>query len=183
MIKIKVPEMDLIIKRGECNKIPDRKSGVYLLYSNEDGFIYVGQTKDLKTRIYAHFAGCTNTSRFAEHFDYCEMFYEDDLMKREIYEYYLINTDQPILNTAKRNYNVPSNEIIKAQSKPIRCKGIKKDGTKCRSYAHSNGFCYMHGGNGISYSSIREQAIKKVIEEEINAGLHEDIIKEQPTAK
>lgn len=167
MIKIEVPEPSGLVRKGECKSIPKDKAGVYLFYGESGRLLYVGQTIDLKTRIYAHFTGCTNTSRVHKEFEYCAYFFEDKLTSREIYEYYMINELLPEYNKGKNRNSITPNEEIRVRSNPIRCKGIRVNGEKCKSYANTNGYCQLHGGNGITFSSVKQKAIAKVLEQEI----------------
>ncbi|MED4903974.1 GIY-YIG nuclease family protein [Parageobacillus thermoglucosidasius] len=149
----------MTVTSDEVSKIPRRK-GVYVLFDEEKQPLYVGIAKDLRDRLYSHFKGYTHISAYAHHFKSCSVIFEDDLLNRQIYELYLINTLKTPLNFLNNGWKrlklgVP---YPPDQAKKHLCKFVKKDGTPCKNYAHSNGFCHVHGGNGISRAALMRQA-------------------------
>lgn len=79
---------------------------------------------------------------------------------------YLINTLDPKLNRSLiyhrdlERANVP----LYTPSQNELCKGFTVNGEKCKLLANTNGFCRYHGGNGITLSVLKEEAMKKVVQ-------------------
>lgn len=150
------------VTHEEIDKIP-HSSGIYVFFDKENHPLYVGQAKDLNTRIYLHFKGGSNTSFFAHLFNQCKFFREDNQLNKDIYEMYLINTLKTPINLAKNYTKVnekPTKLPERKKSEKIMCNYIKPNNERCRLHAHSNGFCHYHGGNGIT----REKIIKDALE-------------------
>ena|SRR5690606_23044798 len=152
MIIVDVPVMD--VKRDlSVFKDLAEKGGVYAFYKDETP-LYVGKCKNLKTRIYEHVIGMTNTSSFFGSFEYVKFFYEDCPMNRDIYETYLINTLKPLFNKNKTFTYIPKFKGVSVKVKkptrwerPIkkdRCQHIKNNGEQCKNYVHENGYCGIH---------------------------------------
>ncbi|MGE6894575.1 GIY-YIG nuclease family protein [Priestia flexa] len=161
MINVEIPEFDLEVTQGEYKKITANKAGIYIMYDVDGNPMYVGQSIDLQLRVYSHFHGLTNTAGYHYYFDTCKIFFEEDEINRDIYEIFLINTLKAPVNLKmkhRRHFKLPEDlKVSPNTKKPQRCNHIKKDGKKCRQYAHTNGLCHMHGGNGVSRrSQIRE---------------------------
>lgn len=148
------------------DKLRNRK-GVYLFYDKNDTLLYVGITQNLRLRILEHIGGNTNTKRYSHNFKKCSVIYEDDRLKRRVLEFYLINQLNPPLNDSLNTRKIPRQKvpyIVKNQ----KCKGITKKGKKCNLVAHTNGYCYLHGGNGITLEKIRKTAAERAVDEYIN---------------
>lgn len=147
----------------------DNRGGVYLFYDDKDNLLYVGIAKKLRIRILDHITGNTHTKRYYHNFKKCSLIYESDELKRRILEYYLINTLNPPLNDSLNTRKIPRNKVpylVRNQ----RCNGMTKNGKKCNLIAHTNGFCYLHGGNGITLQKIRKEAGESAVNEYLEKG-------------
>lgn len=156
MIKIKIV-FDLKISKTELDQIPP-KSGLYVLFDKKRKPLYVGISSDLKTRISHHFKGLSNTSRYASHFDHCSIVFEDCESKKRACEYYLINTLKTPLNLSKNGHSLYSATL----PNEARCNGITLKGERCKQRAHGNGYCHLHGGDGVTKSSIIEKVLQEI---------------------
>ncbi|PLR80162.1 nucleotide excision repair endonuclease [Bacillus canaveralius] len=120
MIRIEAPTPDLVItksnqlgEQGEPEissvygftdymRIPRDKSGIFMFSNINDELLYVGKARKLRQRIKKHFED--NVSPIKQHRD--EVYeiavcYVDSAMEREIYETYIINTQQAKYNIDK----------------------------------------------------------------------------------
>lgn len=152
MINIEMPEWDLEVNYDELNTIPV-KEGIYVLYSEDDEALYTGKTSNLKNRVYSHFSGNSNTGALHYYFHHAKMFFEENAMKRDIYETFVINYLKTEWNKSKcftfetkaYKYRVKKKDKWeKFFQKGERCKHIKNNGERCKAYAHENGYCYSH---------------------------------------
>lgn len=80
-------------------------AGVYFLYSRKDELLYVGQSKNVYTRIKQHIAGRDSSGRFADDIELITVYFVSDDYEREIYETYAINEYKPLYNTGKVFFN------------------------------------------------------------------------------
>ncbi|MFC5732162.1 GIY-YIG nuclease family protein [Cytobacillus gottheilii] len=102
MINITIPNVDLSFSVSGIYNIPNNMAGLYLFYNDENVLMYVGQTRDLRTRIKLHLNPKTKTSSGIYHnFKWVEVIFEEDDLSRELYETYMINTLKPLLNFDK----------------------------------------------------------------------------------
>lgn len=168
MIKIDIT-YDIIINVKDINKIPYRSSGIYVFLDKENKPLYVGLAAELRTRLTDHLNKRTNTKRYSHLFKKVALISESDSLSRRIAETYLIN----VLNTPLNKSNVYP-DGLKAQSvggtswydNTIgQCQGITNEGKRCLRPGHTNGFCNLHGGNGISLTKIMQEAAKKAAQE------------------
>lgn len=166
MIKIEIPNADYTVKLENYNEIPFDISGVYIFYDSEGIPLYVGQAMDLRRRIHAHYRGQSgnNTQRYAWAFYQCKVFIESDAASRNIYECYFINFLKPPLNKNINPHKYEGHNFLldKAEPKnlhPAYCSFILDNGRQCLRRPHINGFCSLHGGNGISRQSYIDNAI------------------------
>ncbi|MCP3764730.1 GIY-YIG nuclease family protein [Domibacillus sp. A3M-37] len=164
MIKIDVT-YDIIIRVTDVKKMQGCMSGVYVFLSNDNRPLYVGIATNLKLRLVQHLRKETNTKRFVHLFEKVALIHEEDPLLRRMAEIYLINT----LNTPV-NKNGVHPEGLQARSvsaldikqKFGRCNGLTNDRKQCRRTAHTNGYCYLHGGNGESLTKLRQDALLEI---------------------
>lgn len=123
MIKIEIPNPDVVITRkrelGEkveavisseygftdYHRIPRDKGGIILFYNVEGELLFVGKARKLRPRVKKHFED--NVSPIKLHRDEVHkiaVVLVDDPMEREIYETYMINTQQAKYNIDKVFY-------------------------------------------------------------------------------
>lgn len=112
MINIEIPKIDLEIKREEFKTIPSR-SGVYILYGYNNETLYVGETKNLKTRVRSHLLGNSNIPRFYKYIKSASLFFEEEELNRRIYEMFIMNKGDFPLNVAKKMGYVPNCYYLK----------------------------------------------------------------------
>jgi excinuclease UvrABC nuclease subunit len=123
MIKIEIPNPDVVITKsrqvGEkvesplssvygftnYNKIPRDKGGIILFFNNQDELLFVGKARKLRPRVKRHFED--TVSPIKSHRDEVykiAVIVVDEPMEREIYETYIINTQQAKYNIEKVFY-------------------------------------------------------------------------------
>lgn len=120
MIKIEIPNPDVVITRkrqvGEpveavisseygftdYHKIPRDKGGIILFFNANDDLLFVGKARKLRPRVKKHFED--QVSPIKKHRDEVykiAVITVEDPMEREIYETYIINTEQAKYNIDK----------------------------------------------------------------------------------
>ena len=123
MIKIEIPNPDVVITRkrelGEkveavisseygftdYHRIPRDKGGIILFYNVEGDLLFVGKARKLRPRVKKHFED--TVSPIKSHRDEVHKIaisVVEDPMEREIYETYIINTEQAKYNIDKVFY-------------------------------------------------------------------------------
>ncbi|RLQ96114.1 nucleotide excision repair endonuclease [Falsibacillus albus] len=123
MIKINIPNPDLIIKKKEQSgepgdpdiskiygftdyvRIPKDKSGIYMFFNQSDELLFAGKARKLKHRIRKNFED--NVSPIKNNrsdINKIAVIYVDEAMDREIYETYIINTLHAKYNVDKVFY-------------------------------------------------------------------------------
>lgn len=120
MIKIEIPNPDVVITKkrqvGEpveavisseygftdYHKIPRDKGGIILFFNASDDLLFVGKARKLRPRVKKHFED--QVSPIKKHRDEVykiAIITVEDAMEREIYETYIINTEQAKYNIDK----------------------------------------------------------------------------------
>ncbi|MGS2776502.1 nucleotide excision repair endonuclease [Robertmurraya sp. GLU-23] len=120
MIKIEIPKPDVVITKkrqvGEpveavisseygftdYHKIPRDKGGIILFFNANDDLLFVGKARKLRPRVKKHFED--QVSPIKNHRDEVykiAVITVEDAMEREIYETYIINTEQAKYNIDK----------------------------------------------------------------------------------
>ncbi|MGI8385014.1 nucleotide excision repair endonuclease [Robertmurraya sp. P23] len=120
MIKIEIPNPDVVITKkrqaGEpveavisseygftdYHKIPRDKGGIILFFNASDDLLFVGKARKLRPRVKKHFED--QVSPIKKHRDEVykiAVITVEDAMEREIYETYIINTEQAKYNIDK----------------------------------------------------------------------------------
>lgn len=111
MINITIPKSDVIITKStqfgditksrissvygfiDYKRIPRGTPGIYMFYSKENKLLYVGKSKSLRGRVRDHFLMDSYLYEIGaiEEIYTIECFFENDPLKREIYETWIIN--------------------------------------------------------------------------------------------
>ena len=99
-IRIDLPLPDIQVKIGYVHYVGE-KSGVYILYNALSIPLYVGQSGNLKNRINQHIEGKTNTKFFYGEIMYVSCYCITSVWKKEVLEWYLINTMKPMYNVER----------------------------------------------------------------------------------
>jgi excinuclease UvrABC nuclease subunit len=153
MIQITVPEFDYTLFHNEIHALP-KKPGVYILFNDQDKALYVGMTKNLQKRLPEHFSKVSNIFKYRGQFHTVKAFIEEDSLSRRIYEMYLISHYKTELNIIGNDFKIPEDKATST-----RCKFIRNNDERCKKKAHTNGYCGLHGGNGISMGKLIQEAI------------------------
>lgn len=160
---------DVLLGIEQILSLEDELQGIYILRNVVDEPLYVGQTSDLKKRIKQHIGGTTNTSAYIYAVQKASLIYETDIDIRLAVEAYLIRKFSDTVrnrinfwkykNLSDRNFY----PVVRPRMFGV-CKAITTSGERCRRYAHSNGFCNVHGGDGITGLKIQELALEEYIQ-------------------
>jgi excinuclease UvrABC nuclease subunit len=103
MININIPEVDLSFSCDQYHEYIEqlkKKSGIYLFYDDNE-LLYIGKTVNLYSRLIGHINGSSNLKDVKHNFKRVEVIFINDVVGREIYETYMINTLKPLLNVDK----------------------------------------------------------------------------------
>lgn len=120
MIKIEIPNPDVVITRkrqvGEpveavisseygftdYHKIPRDKGGIILFFNANDDLLFVGKARKLRPRVKKHFEDQVSPiKKYRDEVYKIAVITVEDPMEREIYETYIINTEQAKYNIDK----------------------------------------------------------------------------------
>lgn len=104
-----------------------QKSGLYLLYSNEDELLYIGKSINLKARLIRHFKGGSNVEDYIKEFKKIDCYYIDDELDLDLCETYLINTLHPKYNKNKYVVNKDLKNKEKRSYKKSQTPPFKKE--------------------------------------------------------
>lgn len=118
MINIKLPEVsasltvdNLGIKRDVLEEV----SGIYYLYDRNKSLLYVGQAKNLYSRLLQHRSGHSNSRTFYEDIAYIDVSFVYDEYEREIYETHAIHELRPSCNRSKSFHRSKSDAELEAE--------------------------------------------------------------------
>lgn len=81
-------------------KTVKKKSGIYKIYNQDEKLMYVGQTENLRRRLYEHFTG-KRKGNFIEKVRFFYVDFEDEFITKsylDLYETYLIRKLKPRYN-------------------------------------------------------------------------------------
>lgn len=129
MIKILIPSSDISIIRHLNSENPPKilhfkgyedipkLAGIYVFRGKRGKRLYIGQSKNLKQRMYSHFSRSSTLQHITEHVYYVEFFVIDDPMEREIYETYMINVWDSKYNTDKKFHGEKGNANVKLRDR------------------------------------------------------------------
>ncbi len=123
LIKIEIPNPDVVITKkrelGEkveavisseygftdYHRIPRDKGGIILFYNAEGDLLFVGKARKLRPRVKKHFEDTVSPIKLHRDEVYkIAVSIVEDPMEREIYETYIINTQQAKYNIDKVFY-------------------------------------------------------------------------------
>lgn len=77
------------------------KGGIYFIYGRDDKLLYIGQSKNLYSRLVDHEFGRGSSERFSADISLFHVYFIGDPYLREIAETYAIHTYKPAYNTSK----------------------------------------------------------------------------------
>lgn len=75
--------------------------GIYFIYGRDDRLLYVGQSKNLYSRMVDHELGRGLSERFSRDISFFHVYFIDGAYEREIMETYAIHTFKPSYNSLK----------------------------------------------------------------------------------
>ena len=123
LIKIEIPNPDVVITRkrelGEkveavisseygftdYHRIPRDKGGIILFYNVDGDLLFVGKARKLRPRVKKHFEDTVSPIKLhRDEVHKIAISVVEDPMEREIYETYIINTEQAKYNIDKVFY-------------------------------------------------------------------------------
>lgn len=146
----------------ELKKIRDKQHGVYLFLNKYNEALYVGRSKEIKTRLLNHFTGNSkNTKHFIMEINSVSLFEtENDEYLSEL-ESYLIKEFNPKYNQMKNN---KTNLRKKLEGKYKRnCKALTKSKNKCMLSALSESdYCKRHGGIGKTWIELVDKEVDEI---------------------
>ncbi|MFD2922167.1 GIY-YIG nuclease family protein [Halobacillus naozhouensis] len=98
-LNVKIPEDEPEVTR-ETYKSTQRRSGIYKIFNQDEELMYVGQTTNIRRRLYEHFYG-KRKGYFIEKVRYFYVDYNDEFIEQSylnLYETYLIRDLKPRYN-------------------------------------------------------------------------------------
>lgn len=123
MIRIEIPKADITISQREqireadepeikpiygfidFHKIPRDKGGILAFYNEKDELLFAGKARKLRQRVKKHFEDTVSPIKnYRDEVKKISIFIVDNAMEREIYETYMINTQQAKYNVEKVFY-------------------------------------------------------------------------------
>lgn len=117
-IHIEIPKDNIYVEKQNISIIPKGVSGIYKFYNENNQLVYLGKAKALRQRIGLHLSGKDSTTGdIYRNFKFVACIYVEDPVHRDIYETYMINSLQPLLNWGKvytyesKKYNPTYNPI------------------------------------------------------------------------
>lgn len=114
----------------------------------------------MQARLLAHIKGQTNSFEFHKDIRKVALIFEKDADKRILAEKYLINK----LDTLRNVQYVEGKRYKKIGFGKVNpfgnCPYLRGGKHLCGKRAHANGFCYSHGGNGVTVASLQEKAVE-----------------------
>lgn len=148
MINIEI-NYDFIIKPEDIKNLPEFP-GLYVFLDEDSKPVYVGRSKQVRTRVWTHLRGGSNTSKICHFFKKVALIHEESNAKRMAAELFLINEFENLLNI-RGKYRPHFNKMTEYSGRPLvhLCEGTTVLGQPCLHIGHLNGFCHLHGGNGI----------------------------------
>lgn len=100
--KFTVPKIDLSILVSQVEIIPKGVGGIYLLYGDNGDLLYVGKSKNLKSRVKSHVNGKSdNTRDFSEKISKIQCIFTDSTLDQDVIETLIINKLKPCMNRDK----------------------------------------------------------------------------------
>jgi excinuclease UvrABC nuclease subunit len=88
------------------SEIPNKKAGIYIYYDKDKTPIYVGKTKDLRSRHSQHMHdSCSSVGKRKSEVKYYAYAIVDDILERNIYEMLYIGKYKPELNSDRDTKN------------------------------------------------------------------------------
>lgn len=120
-IEIRMPEDSLTFERYEYKSVAEtlkhKPAGVYFLYGEDDKLLYVGKTKNFRTRLLSHFRGRDLSEEFYKYIVKATVYFVASEYEREVYETYAINNYSPEFNRAKTYSQDNSEEIFEIEER------------------------------------------------------------------
>lgn len=147
---------DHVLTEEKFNNIPENESGIYVIFDEQETPLYVGITSCLRKRLKGHFSGNSHTMRYSKYFQKVGVIFESNYTNKLAAEYYLINYLKTPLNGTKNRVGLPPKVTPEKQ----RCAGYTLSETRCKHPAHRNGYCHVHGGDGVTRTSIMNAALE-----------------------
>ena len=157
-------KLDVVLKPNEISFLKKEKiAGVYVLFVKKEP-MYVGQSMNLFNRLYTHLRKQNITTSFiADEIDEIGIqFVKEPLTNEPSYiEMAYIFEYSPPLNTRRNKWFVES----------MLTRHFKSRCNKCNRIAHQNGFCYYHGGNGVTATMLVKEEMNNIFVDDIQLKL------------
>jgi hypothetical protein len=113
-LSIEIPQDIITINKNDIEKISNKK-GVYYLYNKDEKLIYIGKSKNVKSRIKQHLA----SSRFKAEIFKISYFIVETSVEIDIYETYLIDKFKPIHNVGKTFYKTDERDELRRKQRKL----------------------------------------------------------------
>lgn len=120
MISIKLPELSASLtvdSLGKNREKLENVAGIYYLYDRNKNLLYIGQAKNLYSRLIQHRSGHSNSRTFYEDIAYIDVSFVYDEYEREIYETHAIHELRPSCNRSKSFRRAKSDAEIEAEDR------------------------------------------------------------------
>jgi excinuclease UvrABC nuclease subunit len=158
-------KLDVILKPNHYTLIQANNIiGVYVLFIKKEP-MYVGKSYSLRKRLASHFnKSSEKTQNIIDEVDEIGICFANNREEVDFLETAFIHEFNPPLNGRRNKLSIERMILRKYTN---RCNNINKCGAHCKKSAHTNGYCTIHGGDGIT----REMLAKKDVDEIINSNL------------
>lgn len=136
----------------DYKKIPER-SGIYVFFDDSESVLYVGKSKNMRSRIYSHLQSDINlsTHKISGCIGKVSVIFHEDHSSLRQKEIETIGILKPVLNSSnnskQKEFYLPSITYREVHNKKCRYYG-------CEFYQLSNGYCVKHDPDNFKYSWI-----------------------------
>ena len=108
--------------------LPTKKLGLYFIYNNHLGLMYIGKASDVRSRLAQHYVGSrsaytSNTDGVKHLFDKFRVIFCESKWEMDMYETYAINQLNPKVNRDKTWTYSSSYQKLRVDNRLTNCKG------------------------------------------------------------
>ncbi len=94
-----------VLSIEDVSLVPKNKSGIYIFFNQNLDVMYIGKSKDIKSRLYNHMNGLTHTKEFKNEFKYASILYLNNY-KDDSY-----SMEKDIIKNLEPKYNIIFNSL------------------------------------------------------------------------
>lgn len=152
--------LDVIIKPDQVKEyLKHGLIGTYVLFIKREP-MYVGKSDELLKRLLAHLnKHSANTIGIIDDVDEIGLKLTSTSGESGYHEMAFIRTLNPPLNKQRLTGDI-YRMILRRNT--TYCKEKRVDGKPCSGFAHTNGYCFRHGGNGVTRDMVAKEEFNKL---------------------